>query len=82
MITGDEICFNMIPKADENLQWKQPTSPRPKKARMSKLHTKTMLIIVFDIRGTVHFEFIPHGQTVNQVYYVEILKRLLKVRRR
>jgi len=30
----------------------------------------------FDIRGTVHYEFVPTGQTVNQVYYFEVLKRL------
>jgi histone-lysine N-methyltransferase SETMAR len=34
---------------------------------------------LFDIKCTVHFEFIPQGQTVNQTYYVEILKRLREV---
>jgi hypothetical protein len=43
---------------------------------MSKLQMKMMLIPFFDIRDIVHFEFIPQGQTVNQAYYVEILKWL------
>jgi len=29
-----------------------------------------------DIKGFVHFEFVPQGHTVTQDYYVEILKRL------
>ena len=29
-----------------------------------------------DIRGVVHYEFVPTGQRVNQVYDLEILKTL------
>jgi len=29
-----------------------------------------------DISGIVHYEFVPTRQTVNQVYYLEVLKRL------
>ena len=37
----------------------------------------------FDMRGFVHYEFVPTGQTVNHVYYLEVLERLReKVRRK
>ena len=29
-----------------------------------------------ELRGIVHYEFVPTGQRVNQVYYLEVLKRL------
>ena len=35
-----------------------------------------------DIRGIDRYEFAPTGQTVNQVYYLEVLKRLRKKIRR
>jgi hypothetical protein len=43
---------------------------------------RTVLITSFDIKGIVHFEFIPQGQTVNRAYYVEILKPLREATRR
>jgi hypothetical protein len=57
---------------------RETTSPQPKKARTSKSQMKT-IITFFDIKGTVHFESIPQGQTVNQAYYMEILKQLYEV---
>ncbi|UYV76563.1 hypothetical protein LAZ67_14001162 [Cordylochernes scorpioides] len=35
--------------------WHTKSSPRPKKARMSKSRIKTMIIVFFDIRGIVHY---------------------------
>ena len=37
-----------------------------------------MLICFFDSQVIVHAEFVPRGQTVNQLYYREILERLRK----
>ena len=41
------------------------------------------MCLPLDIRGIVHYEFVPTGQTVNLVYYLEVLERLHeKVRRK
>jgi hypothetical protein len=37
---------------------------------------KTRPINFFDVKDIVHYKFILQGQTVNQSYYMEILKRL------
>jgi hypothetical protein len=41
---------------------------------MSQFKIKTTLI--FDIGGIIYFEFIPEETTVNQTFYVQVLKRL------
>jgi len=41
---------------------------------------KTMFITFFNIKYSVHFKFIPQGQTVNQAY-VKILKQLCEAAR-
>jgi len=35
-----------------------------------------MLLVFFDWQGVIHYEFVPHGQTVNKEFYVAVLKHL------
>jgi hypothetical protein len=53
-----------------------PNSPRPKKIRQMKNKARIMLVNFFDIKGSVHKEFILAGQTVNSAYYCNILWQL------
>ena len=78
VITGDESwCYGYDPESKQaSSQWKTPRSPRPKKIRQVRSNVKTMLICFFDIQGIVHREFIPRGQTVNQKFYLWVLKRV------
>lgn len=74
VIAGDESwIYGCDPETKQQSQWKSPNSPRPKKARQVNSKVRSMLIIFFDIRGTVHKEFILAGQTVNPTYYCDVL---------
>ncbi|UYV77251.1 hypothetical protein LAZ67_15000235 [Cordylochernes scorpioides] len=78
VVTGDESwMFEYDPESKrQSCAWHTKSSPRPKKARMSKSRIKTMIIVFFDIRGIVHCELVPQGQTVNSAFYLEVLRRL------
>jgi hypothetical protein len=47
-----------------------------KKVRRQPSKTKTMIIVIFDVRSIVHHEFIPQRQTVNQEFYISIVRRI------
>jgi len=78
VITGDDSwVYGYDPETkQQSSQWKSPGSPRPKKVRQSRSRSKSMLIMFFDIRGIVHHEFVPQGQTVNAGFYCSVLRRL------
>ncbi|UYV65532.1 hypothetical protein LAZ67_3004611 [Cordylochernes scorpioides] len=78
VVTGDESwMFEYDPESKrQRCAWHTKSSLRPKKARMSNSRIKTMIIVFFDIRGIVHCEFVPQGQTVNSDFYLEVLRRL------
>ena len=56
--------------------------PKPKKSRLEKSKVKTMLICFYDSKGIVHKEFVPLGQNVNAIFYLGVLKRLVRRIRR
>ena len=68
VITGDETWISEYDPENkhQSCQWKSLMSPRPKKARPSKLKVKAMLITFFDVRDIVHSEFLPQGQTTKR----------------
>ncbi|KAJ4440735.1 hypothetical protein ANN_08959 [Periplaneta americana] len=43
---------------------------------------KVMLTVFFDVRGIVHHEYAPEGQTVTKEYYHDVLRRLRDAVRR
>ena len=83
VITGDKTwIFEYDPETKcQSCQWKSVMLPKPKKARQSKSKVKVMLITFLNVRGIIHSEFLPQGQTINQQVYKEILRLLLRSRR-
>ena len=79
VITGDESWVSDYdPETKRQSEEWHTKSSCPKKARMSRSRVKTMIIVYFDSRGIVHKEFVPPGQTVNHVFYKDVLERLWK----
>ena len=84
IVTDDETwCFQYEPVTKrQSAKLKAPDEPPPKKSRLEKSKIKSMLICFYDSKGIVHKEFVPTGQTVNAIFYLGVLKRLLhRIRR-
>ena len=73
------------------MTWKQRSNlhsgqakhpPDPKKLAKFDLKSRCCLQFFFDASGVVHYEYLPEGSTVNQTYYIEVLKRLRDAIRR
>jgi len=67
VLIGDESwVFDYDPETKrQSSEWHTKSSPRPKKARMSRSKVKTMITVFFDSHGIVHKEFVPPGLTFN-----------------
>jgi hypothetical protein len=55
---------------------KSPDSPRPKTVQQDCSIIMTVLVSFFNVDGILHRELVPPGQTVNQQFYLNVLKRL------
>ncbi|KAJ4425689.1 hypothetical protein ANN_27885 [Periplaneta americana] len=75
-IVKDELDLEVAAKTNEILP------DRPKKARQVRSKIKVMLTVFFDVRGIVHHEYAPEGQTVTKEYYHDVLRRLRDAVRR
>jgi hypothetical protein len=53
-MASDDATFLSSVITDDPVQWKSPNSPTPKVVSQVKCKVKGMLIIFFDIKGTVH----------------------------
>lgn len=76
IITGDKswvYLYNPEMK-HKSQEWVGHTGACPTKALCSRSQKKTMLVVVFDDAGMVHFEFVQ--RTVNRFVYCQILGRL------
>jgi hypothetical protein len=79
----DNWCFQYyLETKRQSMEWRQKNSPTEKKIRLQKSRVNTMLIVVFDIRGIMHKEFVPQGTTVNSHYYLGVMQRLYERMRR
>ena len=69
------VLFTYNPESKhQSAPCKHATSPRPKKAKMSRLHEKAMIISFFVSQGLIHVEWVPLGQTANKEYYLTVLE--------
>ncbi|XP_046659441.1 histone-lysine N-methyltransferase SETMAR-like [Homalodisca vitripennis] len=77
LIGNESWMFEYDPESKrQSSDWHTQYSPKPKKGRMRKTHIKIMLVVFFDVRGIIHFEFVLQGHTANTAFYLEVLKRL------
>ena len=76
LVTCDEswiYCYDVENKRQSSL-WKHTGSPRPKNARQSKSTHKLLMITFFDSTDIIYMHWVPTVQTVNNEYYVEVLR--------
>ena len=76
IITMDETWVHLYdPETKvQSSVWKTPSSPSPKKARVSKSAGKVMFVVFFDIKGLILIHAVPPGTSVTGEYNAKVNK--------
>lgn len=82
VVTCDESWFHHYdPETkQQSAQWKHPTSPRPKKAKVQPSAGKVMHLVFFDKIGVIYDHVVPRHTTITARYYSNVLKGPLKTK--
>ena len=84
IVTRDETwCFEYDPETKrQSAEWKAPDEPNQKNRAWKNQKSKHCSSLFYDSKGIIHKEFVRPGKTVNAVYYLGVMKRLLaRIRR-
>ena len=81
VITEDEFWdYSYDPEMKaQSSQWESSGSPHLKKVHQSHSKTKTVVTVVFLLKGVVHHKYTPPGQTINKEYCINVLHWLRDV---
>ncbi|CAH2092824.1 unnamed protein product [Euphydryas editha] len=75
IVTGDKtmvLYHDPLPKK-QLMEWRRPSSPRPKKAKVTQSQTKIMATKFWDSEGILLVDFEERNTTVTGEYYASLL---------
>ena len=78
LMTGDETwVYHRDPESKmESMQWKDKTSPTPKKCRVEKPSGKVMATVFWVEKGLLLLEFMPQKSTITRQTYANTITAL------
>ena len=63
----------------QSMQWKHPSSPFPKKAKVVLSAEKVAASVFWDAKGIVFIDYLQKRRTINGEYYANLLKEMRQV---
>jgi len=80
IITGDEswVHFYEPERKRQSMEWRQTSSPKPKKVRVQRSAGKVMLTFFWDYKGPILEHYMRRGSTVTSATYSNLLRENLK----